>query len=204
MESEFCNSGWVLWIHQEKPKSWYLIQELLFPRQHSGENVNKYLENYEMAFTGFETAALKDPGLNATEEVQKIVNLLDKLDNLLRGHARSKRLASLASSLAVVNLNSSYKTATVNILSEGLNKAVALVGKVLFFIKHENVAPLPARTRAWFCTLAKSNWRSSATASPWQMVEHLICTFLELLCSDQGSKPSSSAIDRFEYECSCL
>ncbi|XP_062020601.1 uncharacterized protein LOC133736985 isoform X5 [Rosa rugosa] len=103
MESEFCNSGWVLWIHQEKPKSWYLIQELLFPRQHSGENVNKYLENYEMAFTGFETAALKDPGLNATEEVQKIVNLLDKLDNLLRGHARSKRLASLASSLAVVN-----------------------------------------------------------------------------------------------------
>ncbi|XP_062020599.1 uncharacterized protein LOC133736985 isoform X3 [Rosa rugosa] len=57
MESEFCNSGWVLWIHQEKPKSWYLIQELLFPRQHSGEN----------------------------------------------GHARSKRLASLASSLAVVN-----------------------------------------------------------------------------------------------------
>ncbi|XP_061990952.1 uncharacterized protein LOC133709287 isoform X2 [Rosa rugosa] len=142
--------------------------------------VNKYLENYEMALTGFEAAALKDPGLNATEEVQKIVNLLDKLDNLLRlqatilrtafdeiekletktrtlrtlinidhnqvkkhqGHARSKRLASLASSLAVVNLNSSYKRATVNLLSEGLNKAVALVGKVLFFIKHENVAPL--------------------------------------------------------------
>ncbi|XP_040371777.1 tetratricopeptide repeat protein 5 isoform X2 [Rosa chinensis] len=63
--------------------------------------VNKYLENYEMALTGFDAAALKDPGLNATKEVQKIVNLLDKLDNLLRGHARSKRLASLASSLAV-------------------------------------------------------------------------------------------------------
>ncbi|XP_004300934.1 PREDICTED: tetratricopeptide repeat protein 5-like [Fragaria vesca subsp. vesca] len=104
--------------------------------------VNKYLENYEMALTGFEAAALKDPGLNAMEEVQKIVNLLDKIDNLLRGHARSKRLASLASSLAVVNLNSSYKRATVNLLSEGLNKAVALVGKVLFLIKHENVAPL--------------------------------------------------------------
>ncbi|KAK9934644.1 hypothetical protein M0R45_021780 [Rubus argutus] len=104
--------------------------------------VNKYLENYEMALTGFEAAALKDPGLSATEEVQKIVNLLDKLDNLSRGHARSKRLASLASSLAAVNLNSSYKRATVNLLSEGLNKAVALVGKVLFFIKHENVAPL--------------------------------------------------------------
>ncbi|VVA35469.1 PREDICTED: tetratricopeptide repeat [Prunus dulcis] len=104
--------------------------------------VNKYLENYERALTGFEAAALKDPGLSAMEEVQKIVNLLDKLDNLLRGHARSKRLASLASSLAAVNLNSSYRRATVDLLSEGLNKAVALIGKVLFFIKHENVAPL--------------------------------------------------------------
>ncbi|CAL8995074.1 unnamed protein product [Prunus brigantina] len=104
--------------------------------------VNKYLENYERALTGFEAAALKDPGLNAMGEVQKIVNLLDKLDNLLRGHARSKRLASLASSLAAVNLNSSYRRATVDLLSEGLNKAVALIGKVLFFIKHENVAPL--------------------------------------------------------------
>jgi hypothetical protein len=45
---------------------------------------NKYLENYERALSGFEAAALKDPGLNATGEVQKIVNLLDKVDNLLR------------------------------------------------------------------------------------------------------------------------
>ncbi|KAM1722087.1 hypothetical protein ACFX11_020857 [Malus domestica] len=104
--------------------------------------VNRYLENYERALSGFEAAALKDPGLNATEEVQKIVSLLDRLDNLLRGHARSKRLLSLASSLAAVNLNSSYRRATVDILSEGLNKSVALVGKVLFFIKHDNVAPL--------------------------------------------------------------
>ncbi|RXH70244.1 hypothetical protein DVH24_007500 [Malus domestica] len=104
--------------------------------------VNRYLENYERALSGFEAAALKDPGLNATEEVQKIVSLLDRLDNLLRGHARSKRLLSLASSPAGVNLNSSYQRATVDILSEGLNKSVALVGKVLFFIKHDNVAPL--------------------------------------------------------------
>nr|GMD63297.1 tetratricopeptide repeat protein 5-like [Ipomoea batatas]GMD66001.1 tetratricopeptide repeat protein 5-like [Ipomoea batatas]GMD72491.1 tetratricopeptide repeat protein 5-like [Ipomoea batatas] len=46
--------------------------------------VNKYLENYERALTGFEAAALKDPGLNATEEVQKVVYLLEKLDSLLR------------------------------------------------------------------------------------------------------------------------
>ncbi|KAH8496086.1 hypothetical protein H0E87_019030 [Populus deltoides] len=65
--------------------------------------VNRYLENYERALSGFEAAALKDPSLNATEEVQKMVNLLDKLENLLRGQARTKRLASLASSLAAVN-----------------------------------------------------------------------------------------------------
>nr|POE65403.1 tetratricopeptide repeat protein 5 [Quercus suber] len=67
--------------------------------------VSKCLENYERALCGFEAAASKDPGLNATEEVQKMVNLLDKLENMLRGHARSKRLASLSSSLAAVNCN---------------------------------------------------------------------------------------------------
>lgn len=46
--------------------------------------VNKYLENYERALSGFEAAALKDPGLNAGEEVQKIVNLLDKLENSMK------------------------------------------------------------------------------------------------------------------------
>ncbi|KAJ6982066.1 tetratricopeptide repeat protein 5-like [Populus alba x Populus x berolinensis] len=104
--------------------------------------VNHYLENYERALSGFEAAALKDPSLNATEEVQKMVNLLDKLENLLRGQARTKRLASLASSLAAVNLNSSYKRASVDQLSEGLNRAVAIVGKVLFFVKQENATPL--------------------------------------------------------------
>ncbi|XAR72287.1 hypothetical protein NMG60_11018874 [Bertholletia excelsa] len=104
--------------------------------------VNKYLENYERALSGFETAALRDPALNATEEVRKIVNLLDKLDCLLREQTKVKRLVSLSSSLATVHLNPSYGRATVNQLSEGLNKKVAIVGKVLFFVKHENVAPL--------------------------------------------------------------
>ncbi|KAL1531907.1 tetratricopeptide repeat protein 5-like [Salvia divinorum] len=103
--------------------------------------VNKYLENYERALSGFEAAALRDPGLNATEEVQKIIHLLDKIDSSLRGQTKVKRLASLASSLASVNLNASYRKETVDCLSEGLNKAVGIVGKVIFFIKHENVAP---------------------------------------------------------------
>ncbi|XP_038725326.1 tetratricopeptide repeat protein 5-like [Tripterygium wilfordii] len=104
--------------------------------------VNKYLENYERALSGFEAAALKDPALNSIDEVRKMVNLLEKLENLLRGHARGKRLASLASSLAAVNLNSSYKRATIDLLSEGLNKAVAVLGKVVLIVKHENVTPL--------------------------------------------------------------
>ncbi|GFQ06885.1 tetratricopeptide repeat protein 5 [Phtheirospermum japonicum] len=103
--------------------------------------VNKYLENYERALSGFEAAALRDPGLNAVEEVEKIVRLLEKIESLLRGQTKFKRLASLASSLSSVNLNASYRRETVDHLSEGLNKAVAVVGGVLFFVKHENVAP---------------------------------------------------------------
>ncbi|KAB2035551.1 hypothetical protein ES319_D04G160100v1 [Gossypium barbadense] len=104
--------------------------------------VNKYLENYDRALAGFEAAALKDPSLNASEEVEKMVNLLNKLEILLRGHSKSKRLASLASTIGAVNLNSSYKRAILDALSEGLNKAVAVLGKVLLFVKHENITPL--------------------------------------------------------------
>ncbi|OWM86258.1 hypothetical protein CDL15_Pgr011082 [Punica granatum] len=112
--------------------------------------VNKYLENYERALSGFEAAALKDPGLNASDEV----------------HKKAKRLASMASSLtsvsffyvaflgclletepnlllnALLSVSPPYRRANVDALTEGLNKAVAVVGKVLFFVKHDNVAPL--------------------------------------------------------------
>ncbi|KAI5677270.1 hypothetical protein M9H77_08220 [Catharanthus roseus] len=104
--------------------------------------VNKYLENYERALSGFEAAASKDPGLNAGEEVQNIVHLLDKLESLLRGQTKAKRLASLTSSLATVNLSPSYKRITIDNLLEGLNKGVAIVGKVLFFVRHASPAPL--------------------------------------------------------------
>nr|XP_029121755.1 tetratricopeptide repeat protein 5 isoform X3 [Elaeis guineensis] len=102
---------------------------------------NKYLENYERALHGFESAALKDPSLNAHEEVQKIINLLDKIESSMKGQVRAKRLASLVSSLGEVKLKM-HRKATINILVEGLNKAVAMVGKVLIFIKHDNIAPL--------------------------------------------------------------
>ncbi|RXH87340.1 hypothetical protein DVH24_028840 [Malus domestica] len=44
--------------------SWYNLGNACLTRFF----VNRYLENYERALSGFEDAALKDPGLNATEE----------------------------------------------------------------------------------------------------------------------------------------
>lgn len=103
---------------------------------------DKYLENYERALRGFEAAALKDPGLGADTEVQKIISLLDKLDSAMKGQLRSKRLASSVSSLSEVNIKSSHKKATIGILSEGLNKTVAVLGKVILLIRHDNIAPM--------------------------------------------------------------
>lgn len=44
--------------------------------------------------------------------------------------------------LAIWLVSSSHKKATLDLLSDGLNKAVAVVGEVLFFVKHETVTPL--------------------------------------------------------------
>ncbi|KAL2904731.1 Tetratricopeptide repeat protein 5 [Bienertia sinuspersici] len=104
--------------------------------------VNKYLENYDKALNGYEAACKIDPGLKESGEVQKMVGLLDKLDSLLKGHTKAKRLASLVSSLVAVESIPSYKKATVDLLFEGLNKATAISGKVLFYVKHENASPL--------------------------------------------------------------
>ncbi|KAL6608004.1 hypothetical protein ACP70R_041067 [Stipagrostis hirtigluma subsp. patula] len=103
---------------------------------------DKYLENYERALRGFEAAALIDPGLGADTEFQKITSLLDKLETAMKGQLRSKKLTSLLSSLSDVNLKSPHKKATISILSEGLNKEVAVLGKVVRWIRHDNVAPL--------------------------------------------------------------
>ncbi|KAM3349170.1 hypothetical protein ACQJBY_022348 [Aegilops geniculata] len=102
----------------------------------------KYLENYESAIRGFEAAALKDPALRADIEVQKIINLLDKLENATKGRLRPKRSASLVSSLNEVNFKLFHKKATISILSGGLNKTVAVVCKVVLWIRHDDDAPL--------------------------------------------------------------
>uniref|UniRef100_A0ACD5V961 Uncharacterized protein n=1 Tax=Avena sativa TaxID=4498 RepID=A0ACD5V961_AVESA len=77
---------------------------------------NKYLENFERALSGFEAAALKDPDLGADTEVQKITSLLDKLVNAMKRQLRSKRLASLVSSLVEVNCNTLIDNASVEIV----------------------------------------------------------------------------------------
>ncbi|CAN6222329.1 unnamed protein product [Urochloa humidicola] len=122
----------------EKDKTMSLNPDLYY----NCATADKYLENYERALRGFEAAALKDPGLGADREVQKIIGLLDKLENAMKGQLRSKRLASLVSSLNDVILKSFHKKATISELSKGLNKAVAVVGKVVLLIRHDNVAPL--------------------------------------------------------------
>ncbi|XP_071703025.1 uncharacterized protein [Rutidosis leptorrhynchoides] len=122
----------------EKDENMKLNPDLYF----NCATVNTYLENYERALSGFEAAASKDPCLNAAEEVQKMLNLFDKLDSLLKAPIKAKRLASLTSSLAEIKLNPSYKRATIDNLLDGLNKTIAVVGKVLYFVKHDNATPL--------------------------------------------------------------
>ncbi|XP_068638036.1 uncharacterized protein [Aristolochia californica] len=123
--------------HAEKNESMKSNPDLYF----NCATVNKYLENYERALTGFEAAALKDPGLNASEEVQKMVNLLDKIESSMKSQTKAKRLAAVASSLVEFKLNSPLQGSKISSLLEGSNRAVAVVGKVLFFIKHDNVSP---------------------------------------------------------------
>ncbi|KAI3782738.1 hypothetical protein L2E82_12793 [Cichorium intybus] len=95
--------------------------------------LQRFLPPALRSISGFETAALKDPCIIAAQEVQKMVNLFDKLDTLLKGPIKAKRLASLTSSLAEVKLNPSYKRATIDNLLEGINKTITIVGKVLYW-----------------------------------------------------------------------
>ncbi|KAG9160292.1 hypothetical protein Leryth_018939 [Lithospermum erythrorhizon] len=102
---------------------------------------HKYLENYERALSGFQAAALKDPGLSAAAEVERIVKLVDGVDRLLHVYANSKRLASIAASINTVQVNPSYRNSSIDTLQEGDNRAVAIIGKVLNRVLHESATP---------------------------------------------------------------
>merc|ERR1711915_1134324 len=55
---------------------------------------------------------------------------------------KSKRFASLVSSLRNENIKLSLKLVTTRSLHEGLNKGLSLMVKVVAFIQHENLVPL--------------------------------------------------------------
>ncbi|KAJ4806533.1 Tetratricopeptide repeat protein 5 [Rhynchospora pubera] len=110
---------------------------------------HKYLENYERALHRFEAAASQDPSLGGDEEVRKIISVLDKLDSSVK-KVRNKKLTSMALNLGEISLEPAYRGATVDSLSEGINTGVAVLAKVLLFIKHDNIAPL-------YCLLIDSN-----------------------------------------------
>lgn len=66
--------------------------------------------------------------------LQKIVSLAESVVTV--------SFIFLFSCIIFLKVNSSYKRIAVEHLLEGLNKAVAIVGRVLFFIKQEGLAAL--------------------------------------------------------------
>ncbi|KAG9449054.1 hypothetical protein H6P81_009019 [Aristolochia fimbriata] len=125
------------YVHAEKDESMKSNPDLYY----NCATVNKFLQNYERALSGFEAATLKDPGLNASEQVQHIVNLLDRIESSMNSHTNTKRLAAAGSSLVEFKLNT-LQRATVSCLHEGSNRAGVVVGKVLLFIQHDDAPPL--------------------------------------------------------------
>lgn len=106
--------------------------------------VNQYLEDYERALRGFEAASIRDPGLHADHEVNKLVNLLGKLEDLIvnKGRIKSKRLSSMLSSLPADLTIGAHRQVKLGALQEGFNKGLALQGKVLQAVSHDNSVPL--------------------------------------------------------------
>lgn len=106
--------------------------------------VNQYLEDYERALKGFKAASLRDPGLHAEEEVEKLVKLLAKLEDSTtnKGRIKPKRLTSLLSTLRLENAQANLKQTNMLSLQEGFNKGVLVLCKMVLTIRHDNLAPL--------------------------------------------------------------
>lgn len=106
--------------------------------------VHQYLEDYERALRGFEAASVRDPGLHADHEVNKLVNLLSKLEDLIvnKGRLKPKRLSSILSSLPTNNSVGAHRQVTLGAVREGFNKGMALQVKMLQAVSHDNSVPL--------------------------------------------------------------
>lgn len=106
--------------------------------------VHQYLEDYERALRGFEAASVRDPGLHADHEVNKLVNLLSKLEDLIvnKGRLKPKRLSSILSSLPTNTSVGAHRQVTLGAVREGFNKGMALQVKMLQAVSHDNSVPL--------------------------------------------------------------
>ncbi|KAK6796534.1 hypothetical protein RDI58_004235 [Solanum bulbocastanum] len=58
-----------------------------------------------------------------------------------KGKSMETSLSSLIQSLATIDLNPSYTRATMDLLTEGLNKGIAVIGAVRCLVKYEYEAP---------------------------------------------------------------
>ncbi|KAH0771869.1 hypothetical protein KY290_015850 [Solanum tuberosum] len=124
--------------------------------------VNRYLENYKMSLNGFSDAESMDPASDALHEKQVTIQLLDKFQGLLQGKRNDKNKGKnkgksqgknkrkrngmdgrcLFEVMCFLAVNPQYNRATVNLLTEGPNKWIAVVAEVQCLVEYEYQAPL--------------------------------------------------------------
>uniref|UniRef100_A0A3Q7EZK2 Tetratricopeptide repeat protein 5 OB fold domain-containing protein n=1 Tax=Solanum lycopersicum TaxID=4081 RepID=A0A3Q7EZK2_SOLLC len=106
--------------------------------------VNRFVENYKGSLIGFSDAALKNPASDASHQVKLTLELLDKLERLLKGKGKSTEtsLPDRIQSLANIDLNPSYKRATMDLLTEGLNEQIEVVAVVRCLVEYGYIGPL--------------------------------------------------------------
>uniref|UniRef100_K4B5V9 Tetratricopeptide repeat protein 5 OB fold domain-containing protein n=1 Tax=Solanum lycopersicum TaxID=4081 RepID=K4B5V9_SOLLC len=124
--------------------------------------VNRYLENYKESLNGFSDAASMNPASDALHQKELTLQLLTKFKGLLRvkrndknkgkskgksqgkskGKSTKTSLADLIQSLPNIEVNPPYNRATMDLLTEGPNKLMAVVAAVQCLVKYEYKAPV--------------------------------------------------------------
>ncbi|XP_020522848.1 tetratricopeptide repeat protein 5-like isoform X2 [Amborella trichopoda] len=121
------------YANDEKDESLKINSDLHFNKA----ILNKLTEKYDAALRGFEAAALQNPSLNTDKIIEKIIKILDKLNDSVtnKGHLKPRWIASIVEALRKTTVNIPYKMATLNLLRDGRNNGMAVLGKVMVFIR---------------------------------------------------------------------
>ncbi|XP_020522845.1 tetratricopeptide repeat protein 5 isoform X1 [Amborella trichopoda] len=121
------------WSYKEKDESMKTNSDLHFNKA----ILDQFMEKYDAALSGFEAAALQNPSLNADKNIEKIIKVLDKLNDSVtnQGHLKPHRIASMVEALRKTTVNIPYTMATLNLLRDGKNNGMAVLGKVMVFIR---------------------------------------------------------------------